>query len=411
MTNIGGELSINLKVQTQNLREKGSSTKHIATNLAGMHDNFEQISRALDYDVKYHVLNDITTCLRLLQDNYNLVGDYAKGLIDAANAYDKREEELFTMFDHLEIETLGKGIEWTQDIEKDDNERPKAGIETRDRHWVRSPREPLDIFNEDVTFLNMAASSSDGGWYSNTAYDSNGNGIPDYVEDYLEINEGTNQYRDPDFMSIHEEMWRLLMDETSQLNETYITKAQLQELYVNTVVTDKMITDLNDTIIKYDITSPERISHFLGQTMKESGQGRWITELYNGDPVEYFTKKYENRSDLGNDQPGDGFRFRGAGYIQVTGRNNYQAFADTFDDETIKDRIMTEGADYVIENYPWRASGFWWHDNGMNAIVDRGTTVKEVTSKVNYNLKYQSDYQEQIKIRTKYYNQVKEIFK
>lgn len=70
---------------------------------------------------------------------------------------------------------------------------------------------------------------------------------------------------------------------------------------------------------------------------------------------------------------------------------------------------MTEGADYVREHYSWRASGFWWHDNGMNSIVDRGTTVKEITSKVNYNLKYQSDYEQQLKDRGKYTNQAFEI--
>lgn len=144
-------MSINLKVQTQNLREKGSSTKHIAIQIAGIHDNLEQIARALDYDVKCHVSHDITICLRLSQDTYNLIGDYAKGLIDAANAYDKREEELLNMFDHLEIETLGRGIKGTQNIKSKDNERPKADLEILDTNWVRSPREPLDKLNEDVT--------------------------------------------------------------------------------------------------------------------------------------------------------------------------------------------------------------------------------------------------------------------
>ncbi len=191
--------------------------------------------------------------------------------------------------------------------------------------------------------------------------------------------------------------------------ETYVTKEQLQKLFVNTTVTDEMITDLNDTLIAYDITTTDRIAYFLGQCTKESGQGKWTGELYDGDPVVYFTNKYENRKDLGNNQPGDGYRFRGVGYIQVTGRDNYQAFANTFKDKVIKEKIMTEGADYVKKHYAWRASGFWWHDNGMNAIVDRGTTVKEITSKVNYNLKYQKDYDQQIKDRTKYTNQAFEI--
>lgn len=120
------------------------------------------------------------------------------------------------------------------------------------------------------------------------------------------------------------------------VNESYVTKKQLQELFVKTTVTDEMITDLNETLVQYDITTTDRIAYFLGQCIKESGQGKWRGELYNGDPVEYFTNKYEDREDLGNTEEGDGYRFRGAGYIQVTGRANYQAFADTIDDEGIK---------------------------------------------------------------------------
>lgn len=68
-----------------------------------------------------------------------------------------------------------------------------------------------------------------------------------------------------------------------------------------------MITDLNDTLTAYDITTTDRIAYFMGLCIKESGQGKLTGELYNGDPIVYFTNKYENRKDLGNDQKGDGY--------------------------------------------------------------------------------------------------------
>ena len=63
--------------------------------------------------------------------------------------------------------------------------------------------------------------------------------------------------------------------------------------------------------------------------------------------------EYDGKKDLGNTQPGDGCRYRGAGYILMTGRNNYQKFANYIGDS----RVM-EGVSYVASNYPWTSAGF-----------------------------------------------------
>jgi hypothetical protein len=87
---------------------------------------------------------------------------------------------------------------------------------------------------------------------------------------------------------------------------------------------------------------------------------------------------YEGRRDLGNVSPGDGRKYKGAGVIQLTGRHNYQKFADF-----IKDQNVMQGHSYVAQVYPFTSAGFWWKNNNMNALCDRGGTVKQVTKKVN----------------------------
>jgi putative chitinase len=110
----------------------------------------------------------------------------------------------------------------------------------------------------------------------------------------------------------------------------------------------------------------------MAQVAHESGGLRWLKELATGDD-------YEWRTDLGNTQPGDGRKFKGSGAIQLTGRANYQAFANY-----IKDPKVMEGCDYVAEKYPFLSSGYWWIQNKMNELCDRSdVTVEMVTRRVN----------------------------
>lgn len=73
----------------------------------------------------------------------------------------------------------------------------------------------------------------------------------------------------------------------------------------------------------YDLTTPRRIAHFLAQIAHESGGFKYIFELWGPSEAQV---RYEGRADLGNVEKGDGFRYRGRGWIQLTGRANYAAY-------------------------------------------------------------------------------------
>lgn len=149
-----------------------------------------------------------------------------------------------------------------------------------------------------------------------------------------------------------------------------VTKSQAEAIYGNPI-RDCQLKDLNGCLSRFQINTPPRMRHFLSQTAHESGGLKWLKELADG-------SAYKGRKDLGNIQPGDGPKYKGAGVIQLTGRNNYQAFSNFINDHHVMD-----GVDYVSTTYPFTSAGFWWYRNNMNALCDRNASVEEVTRQVN----------------------------
>jgi putative chitinase len=152
-----------------------------------------------------------------------------------------------------------------------------------------------------------------------------------------------------------------------------ITKKQLSHIWdvKETTISDRIMSDLNSCLSRFQINTPIRMRHFISQISHESGGGKWMKELASG-------SAYEGRRDLGNTQPGDGRKYKGAGFIQLTGRANYSEFS-----KFMKDPKIMDGVDYVALNYPATSAGFWWTNNNMNALCDRNPTVEEVTRRVN----------------------------
>jgi len=155
--------------------------------------------------------------------------------------------------------------------------------------------------------------------------------------------------------------------------QPYVTKTQLAGIWqcAEALIEDREIDELNRCLHDFEITTTERIRHFLSQTGHESGGGKWKVELSDG----WYL---EGRTDIGNTEPGDGPKYKGAGYLQMTGRFNYQRFADDIDDQGVM-----QGCQFVADHYPFTSAGFWWVDNNMNSLCDTDPSVDQVTLKVN----------------------------
>ncbi|MGE8150905.1 glycoside hydrolase family 19 protein [Pseudomonas vancouverensis] len=133
---------------------------------------------------------------------------------------------------------------------------------------------------------------------------------------------------------------------------------------------------LNTAMTRFRIVGAKRLAMFIAQVGHESGQLVYSRELWG--PTETQIR-YEGRESLGNTVPGDGFKFRGRGLIQITGRSNYrQCSLGLFGDE----RLLT--SPQLLEQPQWAAesAGWFWDRNGLNELADRDQ-FNSITRRIN----------------------------
>lgn len=123
----------------------------------------------------------------------------------------------------------------------------------------------------------------------------------------------------------------------------------------------------------YHVNTPLRIAHFMAQISHESGGFKYLKELGNND---YF-KKYEGRKDLGNLNEGDGLKFKGRGFIQITGRANYTVLAKDARIDCLNNPELLEQEPNAMISALW-----FWNKNKLNDLADKDD-CKSITKKIN----------------------------
>jgi len=144
------------------------------------------------------------------------------------------------------------------------------------------------------------------------------------------------------------------------------------------------VTALNTAMSRYGIVGTARVAAFIAQVGHESGQLRWVREIWGPTPQQ---AGYEGRADLGNAQKGDGSKYRGRGLIQITGRANYAACGEALGLDLISNPELLELPQHAAMSAAW-----FWSTNGLNTLADQGQFAK-ITRRINGGLTGQDDRQ------------------
>ena len=163
-------------------------------------------------------------------------------------------------------------------------------------------------------------------------------------------------------------------------------------------IPDAVIGQIPDVMAKFNINTSLRLAHFLAQCGHESagfkavnenltyGAKGLLTTFKKYFPTQALAEHYERKPELiasrvyggrmgnGPEATKEGFKFRGRGYIQLTGKANYTEF-----DKVVTENIL-ENPDLVATKYPLLSAGWFWGKNGLNSLADKGATDADVTS-------------------------------
>lgn len=170
-----------------------------------------------------------------------------------------------------------------------------------------------------------------------------------------------------------------------QINKQQLLRALVGIAKPSAKSLDEFVASFNQWALAYEINNSKRIVHYLAQVMHESACLRYTTEIASG--VAYDTGAKAKA--LGNtpEKDGDGQKYKGRGYIQLTGRANYKDFSES--DLCLEDVLKYPEK---VAKFPLNqmASMWFWQTKGLNALADLDDggkvgedIVRRITQKVN----------------------------
>jgi putative chitinase len=163
-------------------------------------------------------------------------------------------------------------------------------------------------------------------------------------------------------------------------------------------IPDNVIAQIPGVMSKFEINTPLRLAHFLAQCGHESGGFRLTKENLNYSakglmgifkkyfPTEILAKQYERKPEKiankvyssrmgnGDEASGDGAKFCGRGYIQLTGKDNYTAFGKSINED------IAANPTWVAEKYALLSAAWFFNKNKLHTMADGGATDAVVTS-------------------------------
>lgn len=184
-----------------------------------------------------------------------------------------------------------------------------------------------------------------------------------------------------------------------------ITSEQIQKIYPGAKNVDAFVAAFNKYAGEFGINTRLRVCHFLAQALHESAGlsameenlnysftgltstfGRYFDSktamAYARKPQKIASRVYANRMGNGNEASGEGWKYRGRGIFQLTGKDNYKAYNDYLTAGGMKVDLIAN-PDLLLQSPGCYKSAFWyWNSRGLNAIADRDDSVS-VRRKIN----------------------------